>query len=97
MSWLLKLFSSVKVKTGVAYAFQVSSLIVDALRGILMSDGLSDERRKQLQVIFNATISIRDFLGRLAQLVGAPALSSISSLEALSEKASTLDRITDGL
>jgi len=97
MSWLLKLISGIKVKNGVAYAYQVSALLVDALRGILLSDGLSDERRRQLQVIFNAAISIRDFLARLAVLVGAPALSSISSLDALSDKASTLDRITDGL
>lgn len=97
MNWLLKLLASIKIKNGVAYAYQVSALLVDALRGILLSDGLSDERRRQLQIIFNAAISIRDFLGRLSELIGAPALSSISSLEHLSDRASTLDRITDEL
>lgn len=97
MNWLLRLLSNKKVKSGVAYAHQVAGLMVDALRGILMSDGLSDERRRQIQVVFNAAVSIRDFLGRLCELVGAPGIASISSLESLADRASRLDAITDSL
>lgn len=97
MNWLLRLFSNKKIKSGVAYAHQVAALMVDALRGILMSDGISDERRKQIQVVFNATVSIRDFLGRLCELIGAPGISSISSLDSLADRASRLDSITDSL
>lgn len=96
-SLLLKFITSAKLKSAIATAHQVAALTVDALRAILMSDGLSDERRKQIQVIFAAAISIRDFLARLSELVGAPAMSSLSSLEHLSDKASRLDDFTDAI
>lgn len=94
---LLKLFTSAAIKNGVAVAFQVVSMTVDALRGILMADGLSDERRRQIQIVFNAMIAVREFLSRLSTLIGAPASSTISSLEHLSDKASKLGEITEKL
>ena len=96
-SLLLKLVASAALKNGVAIALQVSAMTVDALRGILMSDGLSDDRRRQIQIVFNAMIAIRDFLSKLAILIGAPSTASVSSLEQLSDRASALDAITDRL
>ena len=96
-SLLLKLVASAALKNGVAIALQVSAMTVDALRGILMSDGLSDDRRRQIQIVFNAMIAIRDFLSKLAILIGAPSTASVSSLDHLAESASKLGDITESL
>lgn len=95
--FLLRVFTGITLKNAVAVAHQVAALAVDAIRAMLMSDGISDERRKQLQIVFQGAIALRDFLEKLAQLVGAPAMSSISSLSHLSDKASQLERITEHL
>ena len=98
-SIFLKLFTSASLKTGIAYAAQIASLVVSVLQGVMAGDGLSDERRKQLASVLRGVIALRDFLNRLAELVGAPALQNINQLDDgwIVEKSLVLDRITDGL
>lgn len=93
--FLLRAFVSANIKNGIGFAYQVCMLVANALQGVLSGDGLSDERRKQLSSIMRGILAVRDFLGRLAEIMNAP-LQSISQYD-LVDKATKLDRITDSL
>jgi len=98
-SFLVKLVLSHSIKTGIAYAAQVATLVVNIINAILAGDGLSDERRGQLANVMRGAIAVRDFLNRLSEIIGAPSLLAIKQHETdwILEKSATLDRITDSL
>lgn len=96
-SLFLKLFTSASIKTGIAYALNVVTLVASALSGVLSGDGISDERRRQIGAILVGVVAVREFLSRLALIVGAPSNVGPSSLEDIVSKSDALDRITDAL
>lgn len=94
---ILRLFAGVQLKNAVAYALKVSTLIVDALQGVLAGGGLGDDQRRKLHTILVAVAAIRDFLDRLSAIIGAPIQASPSEADKLHDAADKLNRIIDNL
>lgn len=98
-TWLLKLVASVAIKNAISYAYAVAVLTVDALRGILDGDNLSDDQRDKILAVLKAVTSVRDFIGKLKELFGAPVVPGLSASRALSSKlddaVNQLNRLTN--
>lgn len=100
-SWILRTVASVALKNAIAYAFAVAVLTVDALRGVLEGDNLSEDHRQKLAAVLKAVISVRDFLGRMKELFGAPVLPVAYGSRAVNAKledaVTNLNRLTEEL
>jgi hypothetical protein len=98
-SVLLKLVAGTTLKLGVAYALRIVANTVAALRGVLDAGSLSDDARKSIASVVAVLIAVRDFLERLAELIGAPALGlqDAGSRSDLHDAGDKLRRITDSL
>jgi len=97
-SIVLKLVASASLKLGVAYALRIVISAIGGLRGILSEGGVSDESRRTIITIIAVLAAVRDFLSKVAELIGAPALPAYASSHAELEKlADGLNNITDGL
>ena len=96
MNWLLKIAASQGVKLGVAYALKIIVVTIAALRGVLNDGAINDEARNSIASVVRVLISVRDFVGRLAEIIGAPAMPQAVDGD-MRDVADKLDRITDGL
>jgi hypothetical protein len=84
---------------GVAYASRIVSNALAALRGVLLTGNISDENRRNIEVVVVVLAAVGDFLAKLSEVLGAPALPlNDSGIRAdVVDAAETLRRITDGL
>ena len=96
MNWIMKLVASQGIKLGVSYALRIIIITTAALRGVLDNGAINDEARAAIMNVVRVLISVRDFMNRLADIIGAPDLPK-ASLDDLKDAADKLDRITDGL
>lgn len=98
-SWILKLFSGTNIKLGVAYALRVVGTTLAALNAITNSAFLADETRRQLSAIVVVLAAVQDFMQRLAEIIGAPALPLASSefIADAEAAAKMLNKVTDSL
>jgi hypothetical protein len=96
-SIIFRLVAPHAIKKGLHYAAQISTMIVDALRGILQGDGLTETQRGHIAIVLTAAVSIRDFLIRLSALFGSSHATGPLSLESLIEKSAQLDNLTGEL
>lgn len=95
--FLFKIIASTQLKSAVAYAHKVASLVVDALQGILAGAGLGDEQRRRLHSVLVAVAAVRDFLDRLAGIIGAPVAAAPSGNVELYDATDKLNKLTDTL
>lgn len=72
---LLKLVAGASLKLGVSYALRIVVNSIAALRGVLDGGSLSDDARKSIASIVAVLTAVRDFLDKVAELIGAPALA----------------------
>lgn len=70
----LRLVAGATIKLGVAYAARIVSNALAALRGVLAGGSLSDEARRNIEAIVAVLAVVGDFLSRLSDLLGAPAV-----------------------
>jgi len=97
-SILLKLVASASLKLGVAYALRIVITTIAALRGVLADGNISDDARRSITAVVGVLIAVRDFLAKLAELIGSPPLPAYASNAGeLENLANSLDRITDSL
>jgi hypothetical protein len=95
---LLRMVVSTSVKLGIAYALKIIILAIAGLRGVLNDGNISDDARASIVTIVTVLVAIRDFLGRLADLMGAPMLpATVKDADSLHKLANDLNNITDGL
>ena len=93
--FLLKFLAGQSLRLGLAYALQAVNASIAALRGVLDHGSISDEARRRIEVILEALTAIRDFLSKVASLIGSPVLGQSSS--DLEEAARKLRLITEGM
>lgn len=96
---LLKLVASATLKLGVAYAARIATTAIAALKGIMSAGTLSDEARRNIGAVIVVLAAVSDFLNRLSDIIGAPALplGSTDMTSRMIDAAEQLDKITDSL
>jgi hypothetical protein len=95
---ILRMVVSTSLKLGIAYALKIIILAIAGLRGVLNDGNISDEARSSIVSIVTVLTAIRDFLSRLAELMGAPALPPhTNDIDSLHKLANDLNQITDSL
>jgi hypothetical protein len=97
MNWMLKIVASQAVKLGVSYALRIIIVTIAALRGVSNDGNINDEARGSITNVIKVLVSVRDFVSRLAEIIGAPMLPQVALDDAAMDAADKLARITDGL
>ena len=97
MNWMLKIIASQSIKLGVALALRIIITVIAALRGVLNDGAINDDARKAIGAAINVLVSVRDFVSRLAEIIGAPTLPQASLDSAAMDAADQLNKITDAL
>jgi len=98
MNWMLKIVASQAIKLGVSYALRIIIVTIAALRGVLNDGNINDEARGSITNVVKVLVSVRDFVSRLAEIIGAPMLppATLADLDVICD-ADKLNKITDGL
>ena len=96
MNWMLKIVASQGIKLGVSYALRIIIVTIAALRGVLNDGAINDDARASIVNVVKVLLSVRDFVSKLAEIIGAPSIPQAVSGD-LIDVADKLDRITDGL
>ncbi|HMO51904.1 MAG TPA: hypothetical protein PKE26_11025 [Kiritimatiellia bacterium] len=73
-TWILRAVASLALKNALSYAHTVAVLTVDALHGVLDAGNLPPEHRIKIEAAIQAVSSVRDFLGRMKEIFGAPVM-----------------------
>lgn len=98
--WLLKVLASAALKAAIAYSYSITVLVVDALNGVISGGNLADSYKESLTTAVRAVESVRDFLGKLKEMLGIEdvVLKAGAPLSAnLDDIVGKLNKITDSI
>lgn len=93
MNWMIRVFASAALKQAVAVAYDVLGVAANAIAGVLQGDSVSDSARSRLAVVLRAIVVLRDFIGKLADIMGVNLLNI--TVSGVSELESALDKLQD--
>lgn len=98
MNWMIRLVASAALKQAVAVAYDVLGVAANAINGVLQGDSISDSARMRLTIVLRAIVVLRDFIGKLADIMGVSLLHvTVSGVQELEDALDKLQRITKSL